>query len=318
MRAEVNLPASQDEQRALFGPNDAHLRMLRAGLGVAFVPRKGKLLVEGEDEALVARGLNVVERMIDAVQQGKAYLAEEVAVLMEMASEDEARAEGAVCTDRRKITARTPGQAEYVAAIRDHPLVFGLGPAGTGKTYLAVACAVEALRHGLVKRLVLTRPAVEAGERLGFLPGDMREKVDPYLRPIYDALDDMMSRRQLANYLDNGVVEIAPLAFMRGRTLSRSFVILDEAQNTTPRQMKMLLTRLGPQSHCVITGDITQVDLEEGGISGLAHAVGILDGIPGIAAVRLSGRDIVRHELVRAIVGAYDENGDASGDGNGR
>ncbi|MBN2712136.1 MAG: PhoH family protein, partial [Planctomycetes bacterium] len=187
-------------------------------------------------------------------------------------------------------------------------LVFGLGPAGTGKTYLAVAMAVQALRHGAVKRLILTRPAVEAGERLGFLPGDMREKVDPYLKPIYDALDDMLHRRQLAHYIETGVVEVAPLAFMRGRTLTKSFVILDEAQNTTPSQMKMLLTRLGPHSCAVITGDITQIDLQDSRPSGLLHATTILEGVEGVATIRLTGEDIVRHRLVRAIVDAYDKD----------
>ncbi len=310
MRAEVKLPEDREELRLLFGNHDAHLRMLRTDLGVSLVPRGVMLVIEGEDDK-VGRAVNVLERMVGAVERGGEYLAEELAVLMELAIEEQSGAGAPVIrTERRRIEARTPGQVTYLNAIREKSLVFGIGPAGTGKTYLAVACAVEALRRGAVKRLVLTRPAVEAGERLGFLPGDLREKVDPYLRPIYDALEDMLSRRQLAAYADTGVIEVAPLAFMRGRTLSRCFVILDEAQNTTPGQMKMLLTRLGPQSRCVVTGDATQVDLQiqPGGASGLTHAVGLLAGVPDVAAVWLEARDIVRHELVRAIVKAYGED----------
>jgi len=242
---------------------------------------------------------------------GASGRADEVAALVERTREEEERRKDgeAIFTERRRIEPRTAGQTRFVRAIRDHSLVFGLGPAGTGKTYLAVACAVEALRYGDVKRIVLTRPAVEAGERLGFLPGDMREKVDPYLKPIYDALDDMLSRRQLAHYASTGAIEVAPLAFMRGRTLARSFVILDEAQNTTPGQMKMLLTRLGEQARCVVTGDSTQTDLPEGDVaSGLLHAAKILPGIPDVAKVSLTGEDIVRHPLVKAIVDAYERD----------
>ncbi len=310
MRTEIHLPPDTDRQRLLFGPNDAHFRMLRAELGVNMVARKGRLLIDGEEDA-VGRALNVIERMLEAIDKGQAYVTEEIATLMERQSEEaeHSRADGVVFTDRLRITARTPNQATYINMIRDHSLVFGMGPAGSGKTYLAVACAVEALRYGEVKRVVLTRPAVEAGEHLGFLPGDMREKVDPYLKPIYDALDDMISRRQLANYTETGILEVAPLAFMRGRTLARSFVILDEAQNTTPGQMKMLLTRLGEQSRCVVTGDLTQVDLTGSRAgSGLVHATRILGGIKGIGIMNLTGEDIVRHRLVRDIVAAYDRD----------
>ncbi|MCX7934974.1 MAG: PhoH family protein, partial [Planctomycetota bacterium] len=204
-----------------------------------------------------------------------------------------------------------PMQSTYIRAIEKHDLVFGIGPAGTGKTYIAVAFAAHCLERGVVERIILSRPAVEAGERLGFLPGDMREKVDPYLRPIYDALEDMISRRQLSHYLEVGVIEVAPLAFMRGRTLSQSFVILDEAQNTTPGQMKMLLTRLGPGSRCVVTGDLTQIDLADNGVSGLLHATRILANIEGVAVVHLTGDDIVRHDLVREIVAAYERDSEA-------
>ncbi|MDR3211797.1 MAG: PhoH family protein [Planctomycetota bacterium] len=310
MRSEINLPPDTDRQRLLFGPNDSHFRLLRAELGVNLVARRGRLLVDGEENS-VSRAINVIERMLEAIDKGQTFVTEELSTLMERHSEgaEESRAAGVVFTDRLRITARTPNQAAYIAHIRDKALVFGLGPAGSGKTYLAVACAVEALRYGEVKRVVLTRPAVEAGEHLGFLPGDLREKVDPYLKPIYDALDDMISRRQLLTYVESGVLEVAPLAYMRGRTLSRSFVILDEAQNTTPGQMKMLLTRLGEQSRCVVTGDPTQVDLAgSGSTSGLAHAVDILSGINGIGVMRLTGDDIVRHPLVKDIVQAYDRD----------
>lgn len=310
MRTEIHLPADTDRQRLLFGPHDSHFRMLKAELGVNLVARRGRLLIDG-DEAAVARALNVIERMLEAIDKGQAFVAEELSTLMERHGEEAERnrAEGVVFTDRLKITARSPNQANYIDMIRENSLVFGVGPAGSGKTYLAVACAVEALRYGEVKRVVLTRPAVEAGEHLGFLPGDMREKVDPYLKPIYDALDDMISRRQLVNYVESGILEVAPLAYMRGRTLARSFVILDEAQNTTPGQMKMLLTRLGEQSRCVVTGDLTQVDLAgRQSDSGLLHATRILGNIRGIGMMRLAGDDIVRHRLVRDIVAAYDRD----------
>ena len=202
---------------------------------------------------------------------------------------------------------RTPTQGKYVEAIRKNELVFGIGPAGTGKTYLAVACAAEALMNGEVDRIVLSRPAVEAGERLGFLPGDMKEKVDPYLRPLYDALYDVMPAALVAKGLAENQIEIAPLAFMRGRTLSSAFVILDEAQNTTPQQMKMFLTRLGEGSRMVVTGDPTQVDLPNGISSGLADAVATLKGVDSVAAVHFANADIVRHALVGRIVAAYDK-----------
>jgi len=311
MRVELILPDNQDEQRAVFGVHDTHLRRLRAGLGVAIVPRQGRLIVEGA-EAAVSRAVTVIERLLDLAEYGAGRVSEELAKMVESSQADAEQriAEGAVHTERRRIVARSDGQRRYLEEIRRRSLVLGVGPAGTGKTYLAVACAVEALRQGEVAKIVLTRPAVEAGERLGFLPGDMREKVDPYLRPIYDALEDMISRRQLSHYLAVGVIEVAPLAFMRGRTLSQSFVILDEAQNTTPGQMKMLLTRLGPGSRCVVTGDLTQVDLVDNGVSGLLHATRILAGLKNVAVVHLSGDDIVRHDLVRDIVAAYERDGE--------
>src|SRR6202012_6057886 len=210
-----------------------------------------------------------------------------------------------IVTRKRHVQARTPTQAAYMRAMEKNQLVFGLGPAGTGKTYLAVAQAVSMMLKGEVDRIILSRPAVEAGERLGFLPGDMKDKVDPYLRPLYDALNDMLPGDQVAKRLAAGDIEVAPLAFMRGRTLAHAFVILDEAQNTTPMQMKMFLTRLGEHSRMVITGDLTQVDLPSGMPSGLRDALTILDGVEGIGKVTFTDKDVVRHELVARIVRAY-------------
>jgi phosphate starvation-inducible PhoH-like protein len=210
-------------------------------------------------------------------------------------------------TKKRRISARGPNQAAYIAAMREHELVFGLGPAGTGKTYLAVATAVDMMMSGAVERIILSRPAVEAGERLGFLPGDLREKVDPYLRPLYDALHDMLPGDQVMKRLASGEIEIAPLAFMRGRTLANAFVILDEAQNTTPVQMKMFLTRLGENARMAITGDLSQIDLPPGAQCGLRDALDTLGGIDGIAVIEFNETDVVRHALVSRIVRAYDQ-----------
>lgn len=217
-------------------------------------------------------------------------------------------------TRRADLHGRTPNQRAYLAAIAGHDITFGIGPAGTGKTYLAVAAAVDALERDVVQRIVLTRPAVEAGERLGFLPGDLKEKVDPYLRPLYDALNDMMPGEQVIRRMANGEIEVAPLAFMRGRTLAHSYAILDEAQNTTPVQMKMFLTRMGEGTRMVITGDLSQVDLPPGTRSGLRDALDTLEGVVGIRVVRFDKRDVVRHPLVAAIVDAYEQRAAAEGD----
>jgi phosphate starvation-inducible PhoH-like protein len=209
---------------------------------------------------------------------------------------------------RKPVVPKSPGQAEYIAAMQSHDVTFGLGPAGTGKTYLAMAMALALLKDKQINRLILTRPAVEAGEALGFLPGDLKEKVAPYLRPLYDALHDMLGMEEGTRYLEDGTIEIAPLAYMRGRTLARSFVILDEGQNTTEEQMFMLLTRLGEGARCVVTGDGSQVDLRDGKRSGLAEAERVLTGVDGVALVRLSGEDVVRHQVVARIISAYDRH----------
>ena len=222
-----------------------------------------------------------------------------------------AKSEGGLVTWRKTVTPKSSGQQDYLKALAKHDVVFGIGPAGTGKTYLAVAKAVEALKAKKIERIVLSRPAVEAGERLGFLPGDMKEKVDPYLRPLYDSLYDMMPPEMVDRMLASGQIEIAPLAFMRGRTLAQSYVIIDEAQNTTPVQMKMVLTRLGDDSRMVITGDLSQVDLPKGQDSGLADAVAILDDIKGIGIIRLKGSDVVRHPVVARILTAYEKRDQA-------
>ncbi len=303
MRTEIELPYHPEEQQLLFGTNDKNLRLIRERLKIKVITRGEMLLLDGEVKA-VNRAAGILYKIIRKIENGH----KDVDRILEIALEnvDSSSSSLSIRTERSVIEAKTEGQQEYIKAMRDNGLVFAVGPAGTGKTFLATACAVEALRRDEVQRIILTRPAVEAGESLGFLPGDLKEKVDPYLRPIYDALADMLGRRQMAHYLDTGVIEIAPLAFMRGRTLNRAFVILDEAQNTLPTQMKMLLTRLGKNSRCVVTGDITQVDLSNPEKCGLLHATNILRNINGVAIINLRNTDIVRHRLVAEIVKAYD------------
>jgi phosphate starvation-inducible PhoH-like protein len=296
----------------LYGERDAHLDQIERQLGVALVPRGNRLAISGTASATEIAHL-ALSRLYEQVKRGQEVdiAAVDAALRFAQAERDDKnlslwREDASFRTRKRRIAARTAGQALYVKAMRENELVFGLGPAGTGKTYLAVAAAVDLLMTGQVERIILSRPAVEAGERLGFLPGDLREKVDPYLRPIFDALNDMIPADQLQKRLGTGEIEVAPIAFMRGRTLLRAFVILDEAQNTTPVQMKMFLTRLGEGSRMVVTGDPTQIDLPPGAKSGLADALDALDGIEGVAMVRFTERDVVRHPLVARIVGAYD------------
>ncbi|HTV45104.1 MAG TPA: PhoH family protein [Stellaceae bacterium] len=304
---------------SLYGERDRYLDQVERQLGVSLVTRGNRVAIAGSPSAIEAARLTL-SRLYDRLKRGHEIDLSAVEAAMRLAEAEIAdkslslwREDAAFRTRKRRITARSPGQAAYIEALRQIPLVFGLGPAGTGKTYLAVAAAVDLLMTGRVERIVLSRPAVEAGERLGFLPGDLRDKVDPYLRPIFDALNDMLPADQLARRLGTGEIEVAPIAFMRGRTLARAFVILDEAQNTTPVQMKMFLTRLGEGSRMVVTGDPTQVDLPAGMRSGLAEALATLADVEGIAIVQLTDRDVVRHELVARIVRAYEARERAGG-----
>ena len=305
----------------LFGAHDRHLARIEQALGVSLHARGNRLAIGGGEGAIAsarATVLNLYERArrgeaVDADLVEREIRAARAAPLDEAAAAEPRADSGVIRTRKRLIEPRSPTQRAYVEAIRTHDLTFGLGPAGTGKSYLAVAAAVAAMTAGEVERVVLSRPAVEAGERLGFLPGDMREKVDPYLRPLYDALYDMLPGDLVARQLESGEIEVAPLAFMRGRTLARAFVILDEAQNTTPVQMKMFLTRLGEGARMVVTGDLSQVDLPAGTRSGLADALDTLEGVQGIATVRFTHADIVRHPLVTRIVQAYDARSSTKG-----
>ena len=304
---------TMDAWLALFGLNDANVRLLEKELDVHIAMRGTELAVSGEDLETELAVL-VIEKLLDMIRRGEQVDSMQIRYAVSLAREGKAdsideimHSVVAVTYRGRMIRAKTLGQQQYVQAIRDHDLTFAVGPAGTGKTYLAMAMAVMALKNREVERIVLTRPAVEAGEKLGFLPGDLTQKVDPYLRPLYDALYDFMGVDAYQKMLDRGTVEVAPLAYMRGRTLSDSFIILDEAQNTTSEQMKMFLTRFGFHSRVVVTGDITQTDLPAGRRSGLQEATEVLKDIPEIAIVHLSGRDVVRHELVQRIVEAYDQ-----------
>lgn len=296
----------------LFGSHNAHLAQIEQRLDVSLNSRGNEVVISGAKEQ-AATAATVLNDLYQLLKDGRPVDPAEIDGAIRMISggaRDDLKAEDvAVHTRKKHIQPRTPLQANYLRAIDKDNLVFGLGPAGTGKTYLAVAKAVESLINGQVDRIILSRPAVEAGEQLGFLPGDMRDKVDPYLRPLYDALNDMLPANQVAKKIETGEIEIAPLAFMRGRTLSGAFVILDEAQNTTPVQMKMFLTRMGENSRMVVTGDPSQVDLPAGTPSGLKDALGILGGIESIKMIEFSADDVVRHPLVGTIVRAYEQAG---------
>ena len=309
----------------LFGEHDQHLARIEQQLGVSIATRGNRVAISGDPDSR-ALAQHALDALYERLRKGLEVNAQEVDAAVRMshtgdgdapepkhtrpADDHGAKAvhsdELAIRTKRRTITPRSQRQTAYIQALRDHDLVFGLGPAGTGKTYLAVAVAVEMLAQGEVDRIILSRPAVEAGERLGFLPGDMREKVDPYLRPLQDALYEMLPGEQVQRRLSSGEIEVAPLAFMRGRTLANSFVILDEAQNTTPVQMKMFLTRLGEQGRMAVTGDLSQVDLPKGELSGLRDACELLTGMEGVSTVRFTDADVVRHPLVTKIVRAYE------------
>ncbi|MBV8407197.1 MAG: PhoH family protein [Alphaproteobacteria bacterium] len=289
----------------LYGNHDRNLVRIEQLASVQLSARGNQLAIAGTaDDAAVAH--KAITGLYERLKRGLSVEMADVDAAVRFARTGGDGGDDGIRTRRRPVQARSPGQRAYLAALRERDMVFALGPAGSGKTYLAVAMGVSLLIAGKVERIVLSRPAVEAGERLGFLPGDMREKIDPYLRPLYDALHDMLPAEQIGNRLESGEIEIAPLAFMRGRTLSHCYVILDEAQNTTPMQMRMFLTRLGEGSRMVITGDPSQTDLPGGQRSGLADAVETLANVEGVRFVRLGAQDVVRHDLVTRIVEAYD------------
>ena len=302
-------PSNNTRLAHLCGPTDEHLRTIEAGLQVSIAHRHEQFRIDGARKS-AERALTVLQALYELADRP---IKTETVQLM-LAGDGEPLGEDAgagprLVTRRGDLKARTPNQGAYLEHIAAHDITFGIGPAGTGKTYLAVACAVDALERQSVQRIVLTRPAVEAGERLGFLPGDLTQKVDPYLRPLYDALYDLMGFDRVAKAFERAQLEIAPLAFMRGRTLNHAFVILDEAQNTTPEQMKMFLTRIGFGSKCVVTGDVSQIDLPKGATSGLIDAERVLRRVKGLAFTRFTSADVVRHPLVARIVDAYDAAG---------
>jgi phosphate starvation-inducible PhoH-like protein len=293
----------------LFGPRDQHLRTIREALGVGISVRDDQVRIQGEEPA-VARATQVFEQLQSLVRRQGTLEAADVAAALGLVTNGQATPDAGpieVFTAGRKIRPRTAGQQLYVKAMQDHELVFCIGPAGTGKTYLAVAMAVSALKQERIRKIVLVRPAVEAGESLGYLPGDLQAKINPYLRPLLDALREMVDYDQIKRLTEQDVIEVIPLAYMRGRTLNEAFIILDEAQNTTVSQMKMFLTRMGRGSRIVVSGDVTQVDLPPHAHSGLTDAMRRLKGIQGLTQVALTNSDIVRHALVQRIVEAYDE-----------
>lgn len=299
---------------SLFGSFDENIRLIESEFSVTVLNRGSDLKISGEAEN-VAKATTAIERLLALINKGEALSDQNVRYVISLVKDGEedklmSLSGDCVCiTSKGKpVKPKTLGQKKYVEAIRKNTIVLGVGPAGTGKTYLAVAMAVTAFRAKEVNRIILTRPAVEAGEKLGFLPGDLQQKVDPYLRPLYDALFDMLGAEAFARYQERGSIEVAPLAYMRGRTLDDSFIILDEAQNTTREQMKMFLTRLGFNSKMVVTGDVTQIDLPDGKRSGLTDAMRILRNVPDISINTFTEKDVVRHKLVQDIIKAYEKN----------
>jgi phosphate starvation-inducible protein PhoH and related proteins len=310
MKVSVSLAGGIEQ---LFGTRDENLKLLESVLKVMTTLREGQLEIEGEADA-VERAAGMIEGYNELIREGRAFDYGEVKAALRLALADpEVSLRSVLAPPRprvfgkKSVTPRSSNQRRYMELMEKYDMVFAIGPGGTGKTYLAVAMAVSALLTKQVNRIILVRPAVEAGERLGFLPGTIQEKVDPYMRPLYDALYDMLDADRLERYLERGIIEVAPLAFMRGRTLNDSFVILDEAQNSTSEQMKMFLTRLGFNSKAVITGDVTQIDLPSERRSGLVDAIEIVGGVEGIAQVYFTERDVVRHSLVQRIIRAYEE-----------
>lgn len=310
-----------DDLQKVLGIFDENLNIITRELSLFASVEGVRIVLEGE-ETDVSVGANVLESLLAIIRSGEHIDKSRIVYCIELAREGRAKdilslTSGvvAITARGRQIRCKTLGQKQYVEAAKKNTVVFGVGPAGTGKTYLAVCLAVAALRGKQVEKIILTRPAVEAGEKLGFLPGDLQTKVDPYLRPLYDALQELLGLENYAKYMERGVIEIAPLAYMRGRTLSNAFIILDEAQNTTKEQMKMFLTRMGEGSRMMITGDLTQVDLPDGKVSGLTHAARILKGVEGIAVCRLTDKDVVRHPLVMRIIRAYERESENTAKG---
>ena len=301
-----------EQAASLFGSFDENIKIVENELGVNIVSRGSDLKIMGDDEN-VSRAVRAINSLLTLISKGETLTDQNVRYVLSLVGEGNEEKISAMTGDSICITAKgravkpkTLGQKKYTQAIDEHTITFGVGPAGTGKTYLAVAMAVTAFRAKEVNRIILTRPAVEAGEKLGFLPGDLQSKVDPYLRPLYDALFDMLGAENFQNYQERGAIEVAPLAYMRGRTLDDSFIILDEAQNTTPEQMKMFLTRLGFRSKMVVTGDITQIDLPDGKKSGLKTVLNILKDVDDISIIKFTQKDVVRHRLVQEIIKAYE------------
>lgn len=303
---------SIDKMMNLFGKYDENIKIIEQTFNVNIISRGNEIKIAGDGRVDLAA--ITMEKLVDIAKRGQTITKQTVNYIVSLVIEDNPNGIDKLLEDVIMVTAKgkylkskTIGQKSYVDAIKKSDVVFGIGPAGTGKTYLAIAMAVKFLKEKKVNRIILTRPAVEAGERLGFLPGDLQEKINPYLRPLYDALYDILGMETFQKYMDSGVIEVAPLAYMRGRTLDDSFIILDEAQNTTPEQMKMFLTRFGFGSRIVVTGDITQIDLGIGKVSGLSQAIKVLKDVEGIDFIYLSHKDVVRHRLVMEIIKAYDK-----------
>jgi phosphate starvation-inducible PhoH-like protein len=312
---EISIPIKNSQHiMELFGSFDENVKLIEESLNVKIIARGNELKVQGSHTKTKLAD-RLIKNLLEMIARGEKIDAQNISysIGLIMAGEEEKiidLVDGVVCVTHKgkQIRSKTLGQKLYVDAMGRSEIVFSIGPAGTGKTYLAIAMAVKAMKNREISRIILTRPAVEAGEKLGFLPGDLQDKVDPYLRPLYDALYDILGSEAYLKYRERGAIEVAPLAYMRGRTLDDSFIILDEAQNTTPEQMKMFLTRMGFGSKIVVTGDITQIDLPPGKNSGLIEAVGILEGIKGIEIINLTDKDVVRHNLVQRIILAYEKS----------